>query len=621
MIRTSKIALGMILKGSENPETIDRCLSTIAPYVDGIFITITTPDESGELKTVLNKYGVFYEELPYKFHREADKGAIEWLTDSFGYDPMIKLGDKVFQFDQARNYNFSQIGKEYEWMLWLDADDIFRGGEKLREVTRLAEENKAESVFLNYIYQSIIQNGQITNILIQHPRERLVLNNDAYKWVAPIHETLIEQRPTVKIESKECDVVHLSSDDRMLGAIERNMKTLELSIYDSLARDPRPIYYLGKAYFDLKGEENMKKALGLFKVYLNGSPEYEGNNRSGWAEERAQCWEYVSEVYRALGQHELSIRACHNALIEDSKFPSIYLSLALGYVLTNEWEKALHWLRQGLNVPTPNTTLVSNPRDLEARSLEIAYLASINLNKLDDAYDSAQKLLKLFPDNEEMNNRVRFTTELKDQRELTRLIMVLANYLNASGEGAKLKTLLASVPRIAANNPFIVDLQKKVFPPRTWGEDEIAIMCGPGFTNWSPRLLENPQNSFMGGSEEAVVYVSKELAKLGWKVTVYADPGGDEGEYDGVTYVPYYKFNPMDSFNVLVGWRNHTLADQGYDCKKLYIWCHDLLNPLDYTPERLEKITKVIVLSPFHRTNIPNVPDEKILISGNGVDL
>lgn len=418
-----------------------------------------------------------------------------------------------------------------------------------------------------------------------------------------------------------CDVLHLTSDAKMLKAIDRNMKTLEMSIYDTEARDPRPIYYLGKAYFDLKDIESLQRALGLFKVYLFGAKEYQGNNRSGWAEERAQCWEYVAEIYRALGQIDHSIEACHSALKENYRFPSIYLNLGTSYLMKRDWDQALHWVKQALNVPSPETTLVSNPRDLKSRALEITYHSSINLSLLDEAREAARQLLEVYPDSEEMMNRVRFTEDLTQQREMTRGTMLLAKYLEARGEKEKLKPLLSAMPSVISNNPFIVDLHKKVFPPRTWEDNEIAIVCGQGFTPWSPKLLENPDNSFIGGSEEAVIYLSKELSKQGWRVTVYGDPADDEGEYDGVTYLPYYKFNAQDEFNIIVAWRQPSFVDNNIKAKQTYLWAHDLLNAQEFTPERIEKWTKIFVLSPFHRTNIPNVPDEKVVVSSNGVDI
>lgn len=614
-----KLALAMILKGDEPVETVERCLSTIAKWVDGIFITITTPDQG--VSEICKKYGAFIDEQPYKFHREATQEEIDWLKGSFGYEPYLKVGDKVFLFDAARNHNFDQIGKEYDWILWMDADDVFRAGQNIREVMQDAVKKNAESVFLNYIYQAVIEDGKIKQILIQHTRERFIKNNGAYRWIAPIHETLIEQRQTVKIGSDKCDVLHLTTDVKMREAITRNMKTLELSIYDTQARDPRPIWYLAKAYFDLKDKESLLKMIGLTKIYLYGSKEYDYSNRSGWGEERSQAWEYLSEAYRILGEYDSSITCCLNAMRESYKFPSIYLNLGLSYLMKGDWEASLHWVKQALNVPPPQSTLVSNPRDLKARALEITYHATLNLSLLDEARLAAEELLDLFPDSQEMINRVRFTHNLTQEREATKSIVLLAKYLEAIGEKQKLQLLINAAPSTVANNPFLVDLHKKVFPPRKWDDNEIAIVCGQGYTSWSPKLLENPNGSFMGGSEEAVVYLSKELAKLGWKVHVYGDPGSDEGEYQGVIYHPYYKFNHLDEFNILVAWRQPAFVDGNYKAKKMYLWCHDLLNSLDFTPERVTKWEKIIVLSPFHRSLIPNVVDEKVLISANGIDI
>ena len=80
-------------------------------------------------------------------------------------------------------------------------------------------------------------------------------------------------------------------------------------------------------------------------------------------------------------------------------------------------------------------------------------------------------------------------------------------------------------------------------------------------------------------------------------------------------------FNGNDEFNIIVAWRRPDFVDGNYNAKGIYIWCHDIQNPLDYTSERVEKMTKIFVLSPWHRENIPNVPDEKILISGNGITI
>jgi tetratricopeptide (TPR) repeat protein len=605
----------MIVGGNEDYKDLDRCLKSVDKQVDKIFIVLTSKNPNKELIEVCKKYDAVYELK--EFYHTVTKSDVKFIK-KIGLTPNMKVGEKLFEFDKARNYAMQMVPKDYEWLLWLDTDDVLRG-DQLREIVADAEKNQLDSVFFNYIYQAEIVDGKIKHIMIEHLRERLIRNNDLFKWVAPIHETLVEVKPTRKKDDDRCDVLHLSNTERRLKAINRNIGNLEYSLITTNAKDPRPIYYLGKAYFDLWQTENkekyLKDAKTLFETYLSGS------NPSGWAEERSQCWEYLVEIYRSLGEYNNAIKCAHNAMIEDERFPSIYVNLALCYCNKKEWGRALWWIRRVSKMEQPNSTLVSSPRDLMARTMEVIYHASLNLSKLDEAFAASVKLREIYPDRQDILDRYKMVSQLREQRDITKLFIQLASYLEQTNQSTKLKPLIMATPDLIRGNPFVVDLEKKVNPPRLWGKDEVCIYCGPAFTQWGPKQLDEPGESFVGGSEEAVIYLSKELQKQGWKVSVYGDPGEGEGEYEGVSYLSYFKFNPRDTFNILVSWRRPDLVDQNMKTVKTYIWCHDIQNQLDYTPERLSKIAKIIVLSPWHRTNLPDIPDDKIFISSNGIDL
>jgi len=617
-----KIALAMITKGDEG-ESLDRCLSSVNKWVDKVYLTVTTEGDSAA--EVGRKYGADVVEVPGKFHREITKEEIDWLRDFQGWEPFLKEGTKIFEFQKARNFSFNRVSEEYDYILWLDSDDIFRGGDKIKEVLKIAEENNIDGFFFNYLYKvEADDKGFIKNIIIQHKRERIV-RRGVYKWEAPIHETLIPQREVRQVDSPICDVVHLSNDGKMENNLMRNMLALEMSIVDCKASDPRPIYYLGKSLYDyakIYGDRSyFDKAKALFFIYLKGDEVFPGTQKSGWEEERAQCWEYIGEIERELGDLESSLKAGFSSLRESPKFRSTYLAIAMTYTQKNDWDKAMHWLQIATGIKEAHSTLVGNPKDEETRAHEIAYHFGLNNNNLNMAVESAKALAQLKPEDPTMKQRLEFTARMLKQREMTRIFTSMAQELSRNGESHKLKSLVMSAPKEIANNPFVENLRKQVSPPKTWKKDEITMWCGPGFAAWSPLSIENPEGSFIGGSEEAVIYLCKELADLGWKVTVYGDPGDDEGEYDGVTYLPYYKFNAADNFNIMISWRQVGFVDGNYNCKKMYVWNHDIQNPLEYTDERLEKIDKVFVLSPWHRENIKNVPDDKVVISANGMTL
>ena len=289
MIALTMIALGL----GDEPEKMKRAISSVAPYVQAIFVTLTGPRKQmgpaeKVLKEIQNKY---LKRVVISYEHDKSRWAvtqeqIDWLKEFLGWEPTSKVGDNIFLFDVARNYNMAQVTPEYKWLLWLDCDDIFRGGDKLKEVIDNANKEGVEAIYLNYLYEAEIKEGKIVNVIIEHLRERILVNDGAYKWIAPIHETLIEQRPTKKKDYQDCDVLHLAEPEKRYQSLVRNMKTLEFSIYQTKGADPRPVYYYAKALYDMRSVETDRQATGLIAYYL-----HDPNHKSGWPEERAQACE------------------------------------------------------------------------------------------------------------------------------------------------------------------------------------------------------------------------------------------------------------------------------------------------------------------------------------------
>lgn len=614
----AKIALNMISRGKGEEERLRQALTSIAPHVDGIFITLTSPKNLlTEAEKICKEFNavVSYNESLWT----ADKDTVDWLEKFFGYASDMKVGDKLFIFDDARNYALSQVPKEYDWFVWMDADDIFRGGEHLHRLAEVGEQQNVEAFYFNYLYQAEFDiNGRIKHRIIEHLRERLLRNNDKYKWIAPIHETLIEQVPTQKTDVPDCEVIHLATHKDRVNSLTRNLKSLELSIARTKGEDPRHIYYLAKAYFDLNTPETDARAIPLILRYLNGDEK--GNHKSGWPEERQQGWEYLSELYRRMGQHNNATKAVLNSFTEPTEpQPQLFLSLAMSSIVNQNYDLALFWTKIASTVTQKKTTLVTNSRDLQARTLEIIFNACLNTAKVDEAHAAATKLIEMFPDLSTAQNAFKLIDGIKDQRDMTQKVSQIADYLDKHGEGHKIKALLEGAPTVTEETPFFQDLAQKVNPPKVWEKDEIMVYCGPGFTDWSPKQLSDPKGSFVGGSEEAVIRMSDALQKQGWKVTIYGSPGTDQGDHDGVQWLPYYKFNKKDEFNIVISWRQIGFFDLDIKAKKKYLWNHDLQNAMEYTPERVAKIDKAFFLSKFHRSNVPSLPEEKVFLTSNGI--
>jgi tetratricopeptide (TPR) repeat protein len=580
-----KIALAMIVKDDSEVDELRRAIKSVINYVDGIFITGTKNPQT-KVKKLCKEVGATW-------------SWFEWCLD----------------FSKARNFNFAQVPKEYDWIIWMDTDDVWSGAEKLREWAVRGLEMNMGAIFARYLYSvELDEKGGIKNILIEHLRERIIRNNDNYQWVAPIHETLIPKVPANQTDAKDFMVVHLTDFSAMERSMYRNIEILEEEVINN-STDPRPIYYLAKAYFDTRDPLVLYEPLGegvesitieLIKQYLA---------TSGWAEERAQACEYLSMIYREMGEYDKALRVLNEAQLQWPQYPSIYIQLALCYVMKKEWSKALHWIKIATNIEMPKTTLVIQPKDYKLMILECLFHIHFNTQNLELTSKVIDELSELQP-TEQNISRKKDVDDWKLKNELAHAVIKLANYLKNTGQKDRLLAMVDAIPEEIEAAPALIDMRNSLIPPKTWAKDEITIYCGPGFEKWSP---ENAKNG-IGGSEEAVIYLSQELKELGWKVTVFGDPE-NPGMYDGVLYLPSYYVNWNDSFNVFIGWRNIGVFDLPLKTAKAYLWNHDIQNPLTYTPERLAKIDKVFFLSKWHRDNVPKLPEDKVMYTANGINI
>jgi glycosyltransferase involved in cell wall biosynthesis len=112
--------------------------------------------------------------------------------------------------------------------------------------------------------------------------------------------------------------------------------------------------------------------------------------------------------------------------------------------------------------------------------------------------------------------------------------------------------------------------------------------------------------------------MARELKAIGWDVTVYSTI---DAEYDdnGVKYIPFYKFQRNDEFNVLIGWRNN-MASQGIKAKKHIVWLHDFVRASMFPMGKCDTIHKIIVLSDYHKSMLPEHVKHLAYMSTNGIN-
>jgi len=142
----------------------------------------------------------------------------------------------------------------------------------------------------------------------------------------------------------------------------------------------------------------------------------------------------------------------------------------------------------------------------------------------------------------------------------------------------------------------------------------ISYFTGKSVEKWSPYSLETG----IGGSETAVIQLSQEWAKHGYKVNVYGN-FLDALIYNNVNYIPY-QLVPIDH-DILIIWRGSSLIllDHPVKANKIILDMHDLTHLSVLTPTRLAKVNYICVKSKYHKQHFNTLGvDHKFVIIPNG---
>lgn len=606
----------MIIKDDEPLEFVTRSIESVKDYVDGLYLTVTyndvEPKQNNPLVEYLNTIG-------------ANVSFFKW----------------VYDFSAARQFALDQVPKGSDkFIYWQDVDDVLDNAPALRNLLANCVKNNIAAMFFEYLYNvELDEENNIKEVLITHKRERIVRNDGTFKWIGMLHETLIEQQSEniIKASVKDCRVIHLSSPDRYDVNVIRNIKILESQAAKENHQDPRTLIYLAKAYFD-RGKMatdptdkkiNFDLAITLFREYLEGfgkvgTPGY--SEGSGWPEERASAWECVGEIAILSGNIDAAIQAFQQAIDEAPQFPNYYVDLAMSYSMSGNYKKAKHWLQVATGINMPETTLITTPRDLKYRALEVDFQISMREGKFANAAKDAEEIALMFPDNQDMKNRVQMAKQAGYDNKAAQSVVFLGKYLEMNKESAKkLQHLVQAIPESLQQEKFASEMKHRFTPPKAWEDNSITIVCGPGFETWTPKSIKTG----LGGSEEAVVYLSKELNKLGWKVTVYANPGVDAGVYEGVEYKMWHELNQKDDFNILILWRVIGFVDLEPKAKFTMVWLHDVPNNPDFTEARVSMVNKIATLSEYHKgllrlntkDGFVDMPGKKVFLTANGITI
>ena len=573
----SKLALCLICKGVDSEaEVLDRCLEYAHKAVDKIFITVTHEkgtEPSQKVYDVCNKY-------------KAVTSKFEWIKD----------------FAAARNFNFSQVSKDFTHIFWLDADDVLRDktdldNKKSSLKTTIDAHPEADVFSMFYLYAF----DEHKNATVVHQKTRVVKNDGCVEWFGDgIHEDFKENRELVRLAIKDIEVLHLSTDTRLKDSRERNFDIAENWI---------KIHPNARAYWNLAnsayGVGRYEEALGYFDTFIE---------KSGSDEEKYIARLRCGECFWALGNNKKALEEAQFALGLRPEYPDAYHLCGKFLYDLGQFERAKDMFINGLTRPAPKyKILVYNPREydyLPLMNLAKCYY-SMNLPQL--ALPAFEAAIKIVPADAYLRKTIKLLK--KEAKDGDELITYLAKLVKITDK-EKLKKALDKVPLKYKYHPMVLRVKNQHFVKETSNGKDIVFFCGFTEEEFTPESIAKKGS---GGSEEALITVTQGLADKGWNVTVYNSCGTEESLQGKVKYIPYMAWNYKDKQDVVVLWRNVKPLDWEINAPKVFVDMHDVVPAGEFTSNRISRVTKVFFKSQYHKSLYPQIPDAKTVVIPNGI--
>lgn len=574
-----------------------------------VTLSLIVKDELDRIEDIIHRCRSHFDVIQFTV---SDKKTYEKLKDYAGVEAFYRKWTN--DFAAARNFALEKVKTDY-WV-WQDADDVVDWS-LLPNLLAKMEREKLDALYLPYNYAV----NNLNESIAWHWRERIIRTKFPFQWVAPVHETLMTDSFPKTTRSEAIVVNHVKTQEEFEAAKKRNLKIL-LKEYKKKPRDPRITQYLAETYFGLS---EFDKAIPLYLEHIK---------TSGSKEHQYRSWLQIAEIHWLLDQKPKALAACNEATKILPGYPDAYFKMGKYYAEMEEWNSAIEWFKVGFSKPIPDSLGIADPTERTYRPLLTMAICHAQIGKFAEARSMLAEVLEQSPKNKLALQMKPVIEEGFLEQKAIDYVGWLYRYLR-DYDGIPEK-LFHSLPPALRSDLRLAQERREIFPPKKWPEKSLVFFCGPSSEPWGPDTLSGG----MGGSEEAVVYLSRELAKLGWAVTVFGerdeeyrefkhatrsqwlaqkDASKEPARHRFVTYKSWTAFNPDDTFDAFVAWRNPSLL-RSIKARVKCLDMHDM--PFGHqaiSPEAVKAVDKVFFKSEFQRSYMPELPDDKVVIVSNGV--
>ena len=575
---------------------IEACLQSIRPYVAEIVVVDT--GSTDDTPAIVAKYADKYER----------------------FTACNDANDRIEDFSLARQRSFDLATQP--WAMWIDGDDVLVGAEKLAEIVAAHDHLPRACVMWNYDYD---HDGQ-GNITMRFIRERLVKPVRDFKWISPVHETLVPQvgdTPKILIPDGIRNV-HRRRDIAKVVESGRNLRILQQYTNKVGDTDVRALYYLG---LELGWTGNPEQSIEMHKRYIS---------KSGWEDEKYLAHLEICRHYQGLNKLDEAIEWALKAIPVCESWGEAFFSLSKSYYFkaqqtsnVRDWQRCVTFARRYLGSDPTQTVLFINPMERKVEVHRFLIVACMSVGDSASALAACEEILKTLPE----DPNTLFNTKVAKERIAKERARALGAELHGLGaftdQALQLfnaaidgKFRAKPVDATETTSAAVAPAPSATIETRRHPGLDIILYIGPSAERWTPVTIAA---TGIGGSERMAWEMARRLVRLGNRVRVYGDCEAP-GNFEGVEWFNHLDYHHLTCDVLITSRRPIAIEDQfQVEAKARLCWVHDVHCGQELTQIRAHRLDRFLVLSDWHKQFLMQTYDfigaGQVVKTRNGIDL